>query len=255
MSKVPRKCAVVLTHAPFEGPGIIADVLRARGYTVELRALYDGDSVPTELPSEDVLVVMGGSMGVGDVGGSEYPFLDAELRLLERRATADAPVLGVCLGAQLLAAAAGAKVYGMTRPDGSRLYEVGWAPVQFTSNGLDDALLSGIPQSAPVLHWHGDTFELPRGARGLASSALCENQAFLLGSSLFGLQFHCEVTRTEVEAFTDSDGPFIELANGPGYVEQLRRDTAQYVEGAVRLGRRLIENVVNVMESSIGRGP
>src|ERR1043166_7248326 len=118
---------------------------------------------------------MGGPMGVGERDRPEYSFLRDEIELLRGCIAADAPVLGICLGAQLLAHAAGARVHPMTGgADGSGRYEVGWAPVRFHRTE-DDDVLSGLPAEAPVLHWHGDTFTLPAGARLLASTTICQN--------------------------------------------------------------------------------
>jgi len=244
------KLAVVLQHEDFEGPARIGDLLAARGYALDVRAVHRGDAVPERMSAEDLLVVMGGSMGVGDAERVEYAFLDAELRLLRHRVEDDAPVLGICLGAQLLAHAAGARVYPMIdERTGARVLEVGWAPIRFHDPGSDDAL-AGVPPEAHVLHWHGDTFDLPAGARPLASSAICENQAFRLKRRLFGLQFHCEVDADHVDVFLRGDADYVVRANGPDGVERLRRDTARHVEEAGRLADLLLGNIVRTMARS-----
>jgi GMP synthase-like glutamine amidotransferase len=182
------KRAVVLKHVVFEAPGRIADLLADRGYALDVRELYRGDAVPGELERGDVLVVMGGPMGVSGVGSVAFPFLRRELDLLARCIEQDAPVLGVCLGAQLLAAAADADVHPMVGSDGARVYEVGWAATRFHRTSDADAVLDGVPDAACLLHWHGDMFELPRGARRLASTGVCLEQGFQLGTRQFGLQ-------------------------------------------------------------------
>jgi GMP synthase (glutamine-hydrolysing) len=241
------RSAVVLQHADFEGPARIGDLLSARGYTVEVRALHRGEAVPERMPPEDVLVVMGGPMGVGDADRPELSFLRHELRLLQRRIEEDAPVLGICLGAQLLARAAGARVYPMAeRGPGAIAYEVGWAPVQFFPEGNED-VVGGLGSEAHVLHWHGDTFDLPAGAKLLASSAVCRNQGFRLGRRLFGLQFHCEVDELHVEGFSQADADFVIRANGPDGVEKLRAETSQRIASTRKVADALLGNILEAM--------
>lgn len=245
---MPR--ALILKHVPFEGPGRIAPLLVARGYALELRELHQGAEVPRALEPGELLVVMGGPMGVADVGRPEYPFLRDELALLERCVAEDAPVLGVCLGAQLLAAAAGANVAPMRDAHGERRYEIGWGEVEWLHAGAPSQLFDGLPARTPVLHWHGDRFELPSAARRLASSAACDNQAFLLGSRQVGLQFHCEVGEREVEHFLEADADFVRRVLGDGAAERIRDDTRRVLPDALRLGDRLLDNVLDVLTSA-----
>jgi GMP synthase (glutamine-hydrolysing) len=237
------KRAIILKHVAAEGPGRLAPLLAAQGYELAIRELYSGDAVPTDLSKSDLLVVMGGPMGVADVGNAEYPFLAQELALLRARIAERAPVLGICLGAQLLAAAAGARVYPMESPR----YEVGWSAVRFRREHADDPLFLGLPAEAPMLHLHGDTFDLPAGAALLASSELCENQAFRLGHRLFGVQFHCEMNVQDIEGFLRADGGWVEQANGPGAVETLRRDTRARIEASHAAGDRLLSNMLQAL--------
>jgi GMP synthase (glutamine-hydrolysing) len=241
------KLAIVLQHADFEGPARLGDLLAAEGYAVELRELHRRDAVPWPMKTEDLLVVMGGSMGVRDRDRPELSFLSDEIRLLRRRIDEDAPVLGICLGAQLLAHAAGARVYAMgERPGGTAAYEVGWGPVQFHREH-DDETLAGVGSEAHVLHWHGDTFDLPAGAKLLASSARCPNQAFRLGRRIFGLQFHCEVDREHADRFLREDADFVVHANGVGGVAELQAQTIRYVDEARSASDVLLRNIVRAM--------
>lgn len=187
------RCLVV-QHTEVEGPYVIGGALATAGVDLELCHVYAGDAVPADPSGFDGVVVMGGpSSAASDAGfGSRR----SELALLERAVDTGVPTLGVCLGAQLLALAGGASVYPM--PAGA---EVGWAPVVFTGPARSDALLGGLPSEVTVLHWHGDTFDLPPGAERLASSDRAVNQAFRLGGSAWGIQFHAEVDRGAVEAF------------------------------------------------------
>jgi GMP synthase-like glutamine amidotransferase len=187
------RCLVV-QHAGPEGSHAIGDALRTAGVDVELRRVFDGDDLPAGTSGFGGLVVMGGpASAVSDVG---FPTRGAELRLLGAALQQGVPTLGVCLGAQLLALAAG----GTVRP-GTAGAEIGWGPVELTDEAADDALLNGLPRRLSVLHWHGDTFDLPAGATHLAASDRYSNQAFRLGDRAWGLQFHVEVDRAAVDAF------------------------------------------------------
>jgi GMP synthase (glutamine-hydrolysing) len=153
-----------------------------------------GDPVLRSLGNREALVVMGGPMGVHET--EQYRHLDAELRLIEEAMRAEVPVLGICLGSQLLAAALGARV----RPGPRK--ELGWYPVGLSQQGADDALFKGAPRRFEPFHWHGDVFGLPAGAVPLARSELTELQAFRFGPSTYGLLFHLEVTAAQVAAMT-----------------------------------------------------
>ena len=162
-------------------------------------------------------------------------------------------MLGVCLGAQLLAHAAGASVFPMTGADGNdRLYEVGWAPIRFRSGRQRSGpRIGGMPPRRPSsLHWHGDTFDLPDGAGLLASSAVCRNQGFQLGHRLFGLQFHCETTPRDVENFLREDEAFVVRANGAGGVGELRRATAQHIAEFRTVGDELLGKILGQMSET-----
>lgn len=241
------KRALVLQHAAFEGPARLHPLLVERGYAIEVRRLYLGESAPAQLAPNELLVIMGGPMGVGDLERPECAFLRQEVELLRQCIDRDAPVLGVCLGAQLLAYAAGAQVYAMTDEAGAPRYEVGWAPVRFHSSGPTDAVFRGLPTEAQVLHWHGDTFDLPEGARLLASSSLCAHQAFQLRSRMFGLQFHCEAAPDHVEAFLREDADFVLRTQGPGGVERIRCDTEHCAERSWLTGQRFLGNILDAM--------
>lgn len=152
---------------------------------------YRGEPVPGSFEGWDGIIILGGPIAVYEA--SEYKYLENELRLIRRAIDADFPVLGICLGSQLIAAAAGARVY----PGGQR--ETGWDSVALTGEAAADPLFSGLPDPLPVFQLHGDTFDLPAGAVRLASSSAYANQAFRLGQNLYGLQFHVEVTGSLVK--------------------------------------------------------
>ncbi|HSB14852.1 MAG TPA: gamma-glutamyl-gamma-aminobutyrate hydrolase family protein [Bryobacteraceae bacterium] len=171
-------------HVPFEHLGLIVPALGAHGVAFEYVDLFRDASIPLDLDSAAGLIFMGGPMSVND----NLPFLEAELRLIERAVAAGKPVLGVCLGAQLIARALGARVYR------NEAKEIGWFPVHFTKECAGDSLFDGFNGPETVFHWHGETFDLPEGARLLASSDACRNQAFRWGRNVYGIQFHLEVT-------------------------------------------------------------
>ncbi|MGB5735105.1 MAG: type 1 glutamine amidotransferase [Thiohalocapsa sp.] len=180
-----------LQHVPFEGPARIAHWAERRGHPLAVSHLYAGDP-PPDLDSFDLLVVMGGPMGVADE--AEHSWLGHEKVRIEAAIAAGKSVVGICLGAQLIAEVLGAQV--IRNP----VKEIGWFPIQLTEAGLATPLLDGLPAAAEVFHWHGDTFTLPPGAMHLARSAQCEQQAFLFDERVLGLQFHLESTPESVAA-------------------------------------------------------
>jgi GMP synthase (glutamine-hydrolysing) len=179
---------VLLQHVAYEGPGLIAPVAAAAGVELSTRRLYLGEPVPGPDQLADIggLIVMGGPMSVWH--DRDFAHLSAERALLTAALAADLPVLGVCLGAQLLAAAAGARVWL-----GTAGAEIGLGSVDLTADGRRDPVLGPAGLALPVVHWHGDTFELPTGATHLATTSRYAAQAFRLGRCAYGLQFHVEI--------------------------------------------------------------
>ncbi len=197
-----------LQHVPFEDLGIIEEWAKTQYAEISCTRLYAGEQPPS-IEHLDWLVVMGGPMGIYD--HEEYPWLVAEKELIRQALEAGTTVLGICLGAQLIADVLGAKVY----PGPQK--EIGWFPVRRCENA--PALL---PDELTVFHWHGDTFELPAGAIRLASSDACQNQGFVYNDRVIALQFHMETTPASMEALIQNcghelaDAPFVQTA------EQLR---------------------------------
>jgi len=176
---------LVLQHIACEGPGLLAPILEARGLSLRTAHLGKDGPVP-DVASYQGLVVLGGPMNVDEE--ERYPFLRDEVRAIQQALRLGVPILGVCLGAQLLAKALGARVYP------AREKEIGFSRVRLTEEGGRDPLFRTQGQFMTVFQWHGDTFDLPRGAVNLAASAVCPHQAFRYGRSAYGLQFHLEVT-------------------------------------------------------------
>lgn len=177
---------VVFRHTPVEGLGLIQNVLREFGVHHRYLDVARGEPIPRDVRDVGGLIVLGGPMAAYEA--DRYPFLKAELGFIERAMEAGRPVLGVCLGAQLIAQILGARVFAGPKR------EVGWAPVTLTADGRDDPVFAGIDGKLCVFHLHGDTYELPPDAQNLASSPLYEQQAFRVGDTIYGFQFHLEMT-------------------------------------------------------------
>jgi GMP synthase (glutamine-hydrolysing) len=174
---------IAFRHGPLEGLGWIARALEAHGFRYEYADLCVSRTAVSGITDADALIFLGGSMSAND----ELHAIRREIEYIQDAIRRRKPVLGVCLGAQLIAKALGARVY----PSSEK--EIGWAPVRFMDAAQRDPLFHGVSGSEVVFHWHGETFELPGSAELLASSAACRHQAFRLGDRIYGLQFHLEV--------------------------------------------------------------
>lgn len=185
----------ILQHAAYEGPGEIAAWASLRGHEAVVHHIYDRDPFPA-LDSFDLLVVMGGEMNVYQY--RDWPWLKPERELIAATLAQGKRVVGICLGAQLIADALGARVVQNAE------YEIGWLPIALTTEARD--IFPELPPTATVLHWHGDTFALPSGAIRLAASEACAEQGFLIEKKCLGLQFHMEVDPDLVLQFVDGQG-------------------------------------------------
>lgn len=181
-----KSSVLVLQHTNCETLGTIAYALESAHIFPQYVRPFEGQPIPKGIGDAAGLIVLGGPMGVYD--HPRYPFLLDEMHLIERACQEENPVLGVCLGSQLLAAALGATV---TKGGGK---EIGWHTVTLTKSAASDPLWAGTEPSFTAYHWHGDIFELPRGAVSLASSALTECQGFRFAQNAYGFLFHMEVT-------------------------------------------------------------
>lgn len=199
----------VLQHVPFEGVGSMAAWLAAHKAEVRVTRFFEDPSLP-EPGDQDLVIVMGGPMSANDE--AELPWLAPEKRFLRQAVAAGTGVLGVCLGAQLLASAFGARVFR------NKHKEIGWFPI----TGIPGpAGTFAFPGECPAFHWHGETFELPAGAAHLARSAACENQAFQIGERALGLQFHLETTPESLAGMTVHCAD--ELVAGEPYIQGAER--------------------------------
>ena len=216
-----------LQHVPFEGPGAFLHWAEQRGHALEIFSLYEGKPLPT-LPTFDCLLMMGGPMGVADE--SAYPWMGAEKRLLRETIAAGKPVIGVCLGAQLLAEALGSRVY----PGEQK--EIGWFPIQFSPTA---AARFSLPSALTVFHWHGETFDLPEDALHLAASDLYPQQGFLARDRFLGLQFHVEVTPESLATMVQHGEA--EIAVGGDWVQSGQRMRAVPSETFASLHQTLFQ--------------
>jgi GMP synthase (glutamine-hydrolysing) len=225
-----------------EPPNRIADALEAAGVEVRVVAIHAEEPIPATPASG--LVIMGGPMGVYE--SDRYPHLLQERALIERAIAAKTPVLGICLGSQLLASALGARVYA----SGSK--EIGWAPVALEPSALDDPLLHGLASGFQALHWHGDVFDLPKGAVHLARSQRTAHQAFRYGEHAYGLLFHLEVSveQSERMAITFAD----ELSGAGVDPVALVADSRRYAAETERLAARVFGRFARRVLGALGRG-
>jgi len=174
-----------LQHVPFEGLGSIAAWAQAAGHQISITRLYASEQPPS-VDLIDWLIIMGGPMSITEE--RRYPWLVEEKNFIRQAVDQGKKVLGICLGAQLIAGVLGAKVYPNSQP------EIGWFPVNPTAEAEQSSIIDYLPKGLEVFHWHGDTFDIPAGAIHLLRSQACENQAFMVDNRILGFQFHLETT-------------------------------------------------------------
>jgi len=223
-----------LFHAPFEGLGNIETWAQSRGHTLSHSDLFAGQHCPAP-PAYDFLVVMGGPMNIYEYDA--YPWLSAEKAALAQAVAAGRLVLGVCLGAQLLADVLGGPVTQ------GKHKEIGWFDVAMTEEGLAAKAFRGFPKTFPAFHWHGDTFAIPPGAVHACASKACANQAFVYRERVVGLQFHLETSAASLAEIGSNcadelvDGPFIQtlgqMTANPGRLANLQHLLGKLLDNLV----------------------
>jgi GMP synthase (glutamine-hydrolysing) len=224
---------LVLRHAQAEGIGLLGNALRERRIHHRALDIARGEPVPKDLRGVGGLIVLGGPMGAYEQ--DKHAFLRAETALLEKAIAAGRPVLGICLGAQLIAQVLGARVY----PGEKR--EVGWAPVTLTADGRDDPLFAGGDASLTVFHLHGDTYELPPDAANLATSTVYEQQAFRWGEIVYGFQFHLEFTESIITRLAQEPDSQRYMTEAGADVKQIIADTPGHVRDLTDTAQRVFE--------------
>ena len=243
---MPKKL-LVFQHVPHEILGTLHPMLKDAGFRIRYvnfgRSNY---SIPN-LRGYDGLVVLGGPMNVDQ--SDEYPYLVPEVEAIGEFIGMDAPMLGVCLGSQLIAKALGAEVRGNPKK------EIGWYDLSTTEEGEKDPLLGGFGPVEKVFQWHGDTFGIPAGAVRLASSPLCANQAFRYGDKVYGFQFHLEVDEPMIERWLVAPVNTKELEELGDEIspEVIRTQTPGYMEGLSKLSRRTFGGFIDLFGSASGK--
>jgi GMP synthase (glutamine-hydrolysing) len=230
------KTALIIRHTPYEGIAGFRAPVEAAGYAIDRIDVTDPDFAQVDFDEPDLVVMMGGPMGVYET--DRHPWIACEIVRLARRMLLDRPTLGVCLGAQMIAAAMGARVYP------GPVKEVGFAPVAIGNAGLASPLRH--IEDVPVLHWHGDTFDLPHGAELLASSDKYAHQAFRRGSNILALQCHPEMGEDPRFDVWLEDEPYVEAAGLS--VAELRAQHDRHGSAAVAAGRRMIADWLDRLE-------
>ena len=230
------KTALIIRHTPYEGIAGFRAPVEAAGYAIDRIDVTDPDFANVDLDEPDLVVMMGGPMGVYET--EKHPWIACEIVRLARRVLLDRPTLGVCLGAQMIAAAMGARVYP------GPVKEVGFAPVTIADAGLASPLRHIV--DVPVLHWHGDTFDLPQGVELLASSDTYAHQAFRRGSNILALQCHPEMGEDPRFDIWLEDEPYVEAAGLS--VAELRAQHDRHGSAAVAAGQRMITDWLDRLE-------
>lgn len=230
------KTALVVRHVSFEDLGILEGLLERRGYALSYVDAPTANLRNVNFVDPSILIVLGGPIGVYET--EAYPFLSDEIALIKQRLARKLPTIGICLGCQLLAHALGAPVY----PSGKN--EIGWGPLQFSDAAASSVLAPLVEQNPSVLHWHGDTFDLPENATHLAATSACQNQAFLIEHFALALQFHLEVSQAGLEAWFV--GHASEIAATPGIsVEILRKDTVKWASRLEPIAEKVFETWID----------
>ncbi len=220
----------VFQHVDFEGPAYIAEWAKKKSYSIQKTLLFKNEELP-EIESFDLLVMMGGPMNIYE--HNEYPWLPREKKLIKEAIEKKKCVLGICLGAQLLADVLGGPV---TK---NHYKEIGWFPVRPTVEARSSKFFDSFPEEFVPLHWHGDTFEIPKGAKRIAGSPACPNQVFEFEERVVGLQFHLESTKESIEALLRNcqndmtPGPFVQ------HEEIILKDIHRIQENNALMGRLL----------------
>ncbi|MEO6815303.1 MAG: glutamine amidotransferase [Edaphobacter sp.] len=232
---------LTLNHLAFEDLGSLGIELTRTGYTIDTIDACTADLRAIDPLAPNLLVILGGPIGVYEY--ETYPFLHAEMDLIRSRLAKKLPTIGICLGAQLIAAALGASVH-----PGTRGKEIGWAPIQAgTDANLHPFFSELLIPDLRVLHWHGDTFDLPADAQHLASTTAYPNQAFAIGQYALGLQFHPEVTAQNLERWYV--GHACELAHAEISVAQLREDSRIFAPMLEAAAQRFWQGWIDGMAS------
>ncbi len=223
--------------------GTFHPLLKKAGFRIRYVNFGRDPEASPKIKDYDGLIVLGGPMGVYET--DKYPHLKTEIGCVKDALSADKPVLGICLGAQILATALGAEV----TPNGKK--EIGWYGLDLTPEGKKDPVLGELGASEIVFQWHGDRFEIPTGAERLAKSDLCDNQAFRYGEKVYGFQFHLEVDEPTVKRWLEvpSNRTEIEAMAGTAHLDKILTDTSRYVVRQTQLSDRAFGKYISLFST------
>lgn len=232
---------LIIKHIDIEGPGTFGDFLIEKGVPFRIVELGGGQKLPADLKGINAVVVLGGPMNVYEE--DKYPFLKEENLFIQRVLEAQIPYFGICLGSQLLAKAAGARVVQ------SPVKEIGWYYVELTSDGNEDMFFQGFKEDEYIYHWHGDMFEIPHNGVLLASGSGCPNQAFRVGKNAYGIQFHVEVTDRSIKEWCDEYSAN-DLPGRKEHCEAMLKDYKENKQTFNRQASRLYENFLKIVNQN-----
>jgi len=230
---------LIIKHIDIEGPGTLGDFLDQRKIGYRIIDLGSGDSLPKDVVQIKAVVVLGGPMNVDEE--HLYPFLKLENEFIQEVLRRQIPYLGICLGSQLLAKAAGARVVK------SPVKEIGWYQVKLTQEGKRDSLFEGFSEEDPIYHWHGDMFQIPNNGKLLATAEGCPNQALKVGKNAYGLQFHVEVTDKSIKEWCD-EYCHNDLPGRPEHSQAMMDGYWVHKEKFEAQANRLYDNFVKIID-------
>ena len=238
---------LVLQHLEREGPGLFSQIAKERGFTICTFRLDLGDPLP-ELNNGDLLLVLGGPMGIRDIGNTNFPWLIKEIDLIKEAINQEIGMIGVCLGAQLLAYAAGGDVEVLNEGlSGKPLAEIGWHTVSSNVFDQNNKLTKLLAKPLPVLHWHGDRILLPTTAELIACSGRCKEQLFKIGSLAYGIQFHVEIENEMVNRWIEEDKKFIDSALGRDGQSILKKQQKEYGDKTLEARLEFLNILIDIV--------
>jgi len=229
---------LIIKHIDIEGPGTLGDFLKAQGEPFCIIELGAGEKLPADPQAFKAVVVLGGPMNVDEE--ERFPFLKQENDFIQKVLKAGIPYLGICLGSQLLAKAAEARVVK------SPVKEIGWYQVKLTTEGKKDPLFAGFREAGPVYQWHGDMFQIPVHGRLLASAQGCPHQALKVGKNAYGLQFHVEVTDKSIKEWCDEYCE-TDLPGRLDHAKSMMKDYWKYKKAFDAQAQRLYQNFLEII--------
>jgi len=226
-------------HVHFEGLALIENWAEDRGHVLSATKFYEEHAIPS-VDDYDALIIMGGPMSVHD--GGTYPWLVEEKKHIKQAIEAGKHIFGVCLGAQLIADVLGAKI------SNAPVKEIGWFPIAWSDGAMGHKIISGLNPAMTVFHWHGEQFEIPKGAIHLASSKACETQAFLYKEKVLGLQFHLEMNETAIDKIIENCGNEIATPSPTIQSQEIIKEKIANIAACERALFKLLDNFLSSCE-------